>query len=625
MNILKMHINNFGKLENKKINLEKGINIIYGKNESGKSTLLKFIIGIFFGLSKNKNGKIISDYDKYTPWSNKEFSGKLEYELDNKNKYEIFREFNKKNPQIYDENLEEISKKFNIDKTNGNQFFYEQTNVDENLFKSTIVSEQQEIKLEEKEQNQLIQKMTNIISTGEDNISFQKIINKLNKKQLEEIGTKRSQDRPINILSNRLEEIENKKEYLKQFIDKKNEIEQKNKYIQNIIESKEIELEIIKKQKNIIENEELQKEKIKIKKENVEEYNEKINNLKNKKEILEKDNEIKKETLKIQIILEIIYIIITIIMLSIKNNLIATIGMIITILNLIYILYKKSKSKKNNKQKYNNKKIQINNIENEIKILEESKNKKIEQIKIEQNKIKYEKYLQENNTKEYYKKILPLNFIEEILNKKELNLEIEKLQNEINNEKISFNTNNIEKNNIIKKLEELVKIEEEYYFLQEQYKELKFNNEAIEIARQELENTYEEMKKNITPEFTYNLSKIISKISNGKYNKIKFDDKNGITVELQNGNYISAEKLSIGTIDQLYLSLRLAAANQISKENLPIILDEVFAFYDKERLENILKYINEEFENRQILIFTCTNRESELLEKNNITFNYITI
>ncbi len=625
MNILKMHINNFGKLENKKINLEKGINIIYGKNESGKSTLLKFIIGIFFGLSKNKNGKIISDYDKYTPWSNKEFSGKLEYELDNKNKYEIFREFNKKNPQIYDENLEEISKKFNIDKTNGNQFFYEQTNVDENLFKSTIVSEQQEIKLEEKEQNQLIQKMTNIISTGEDNISFQKIINKLNKKQLEEIGTKRSQDRPINILSNRLEEIENKKEYLKQFIDKKNEIEQKNKYIQNIIESKEIELEIIKKQKNIIENEELQKEKIKIKKENVEEYNEKINNLKNKKEILEKDNEIKKETLKIQIILEIIYIIITIIMLSIKNNLIATIGMIITILNLIYILYKKSKSKKNNKQKYNNKKIQINNIENEIKILEESKNKKIEQIKIEQDKIKYEKYLQENNTKEYYKKILPLNFIEEILNKKELNLEIEKLQNEINNEKISFNTNNIEKNNIIKKLEELVKIEEEYYFLQEQYKELKFNNEAIEIARQELENTYEEMKKNITPEFTYNLSKIISKISNGKYNKIKFDDKNGITVELQNGNYISAENLSIGTIDQLYLSLRLAAANQISKENLPIILDEVFAFYDKERLENILKYINEEFENRQILIFTCTNREKELLEKNNITFNYITI
>ena len=625
MNILKMHINNFGKLENKKINLEKGINIIYGKNESGKSTLLKFIIGIFFGLSKNKNGKIISDYDKYTPWSNKEFSGKLEYELDNKNKYEIFREFNKKNPQIYDENLEEISKKFNIDKTNGNQFFYEQTNVDENLFKSTIVSEQQEIKLEEKEQNQLIQKMTNIISTGEDNISFQKIINKLNKKQLEEIGTKRSQDRPINILSNRLEEIENKKEYLKQFIDKKNEIEQKNKYIQNIIESKEIELEIIKKQKNIIENEELQKEKIKIKKENVEEYNEKINNLKNKKEILEKDNEIKKETLKIQIILEIIYIIITIIMLSIKNNLIATIGMIITILNLIYILYKKSKSKKNDKQKYNNKKIQINNIENEIKILEESKNKKIEQIKIEQDKIKYEKYLQENNTKEYYKKILPLNFIEEILNKKELNLEIEKLQNEINNEKISFNTNNIEKNNIIKKLEELVKIEEEYYFLQEQYKELKFNNEAIEIARQELENTYEEMKKNITPEFTYNLSKIISKISNGKYNKIKFDDKNGITVELQNGNYISAENLSIGTIDQLYLSLRLAAANQISKENLPIILDEVFAFYDKERLENILKYINEEFENRQILIFTCTNREKELLEKNNITFNYITI
>lgn len=43
---------------------------------------------------------------------------------------------------------------------------------------------------------------------------------------------------------------------------------------------------------------------------------------------------------------------------------------------------------------------------------------------------------------------------------------------------------------------------------------------------------------------------------------------------MQNGEYVSAEKLSIGTIDQLYLSLRMSMVEEISKEKMPIILDE---------------------------------------------------
>ena len=48
MKINNLKINGFGKLESKEINLENGINIIYGKNETGKSTLLKFIISMFY-------------------------------------------------------------------------------------------------------------------------------------------------------------------------------------------------------------------------------------------------------------------------------------------------------------------------------------------------------------------------------------------------------------------------------------------------------------------------------------------------------------------------------------------------------------------------------------------------
>ena len=94
------------------INRIKVINLIIGNNESGKTTLLKFILGMFYGLSKNKNGRPITDYDKYTPWNSEDFSGKIKYQLEDKNTYEVYREFKKKNPQIYNKDMQEISKKF---------------------------------------------------------------------------------------------------------------------------------------------------------------------------------------------------------------------------------------------------------------------------------------------------------------------------------------------------------------------------------------------------------------------------------------------------------------------------------------------------------------------------------
>ena len=77
MKIKNIKIKNYGNLENKNINLENKINIVYGKNESGKSTLLNYIKNIFYGISKNKNGKEISDYEKYKPWMKEEFSRKI--------------------------------------------------------------------------------------------------------------------------------------------------------------------------------------------------------------------------------------------------------------------------------------------------------------------------------------------------------------------------------------------------------------------------------------------------------------------------------------------------------------------------------------------------------------------
>ena len=226
MKINKLKINSYGKLKEKEIDLKKGINIIYGQNEAGKSTLINFIINSFYGISKNKKGKEVSDYDKYKPWVGEDFSGKVEYELDNKEKFEIYRDFNKKNPKIFNENMEDISKEFNIDKNKGNEFFYEQTKIDEDLFLSTLAINQNEVKLENQAQNFLIQKIANLAQTGDDSTSFKRVIDRINRRQLDEVGTERSREKPINIVGKKLQELLDEKENLEKYKNFKYEFEE---------------------------------------------------------------------------------------------------------------------------------------------------------------------------------------------------------------------------------------------------------------------------------------------------------------------------------------------------------------------------------------------------------------
>ena len=116
MKIENMKINAYGKLHNVCVELGEKINIIHGKNESGKSTLLKFIINSFYGTSRNKKGKDISDYEKFKPWEGEDFSGKIKYKLDNGESFEVYREFNRKNPKIFNENFDDISMIFFMNK-----------------------------------------------------------------------------------------------------------------------------------------------------------------------------------------------------------------------------------------------------------------------------------------------------------------------------------------------------------------------------------------------------------------------------------------------------------------------------------------------------------------------------
>ena len=650
MKINKIKINSYGKLKNKEINLENNLNIIYGKNESGKSTLLKFILNIFYGASKNKKGKDISDFEKYKPWNSEEYSGKLSYELDNKNKYEIYREFNKKNPNIFNENGEDILKEFNIDKNKGSEFFFEQTQISEEMFLATSVAMQQEVKIEKNTQNILIQKISNLLETGEDKISYKKAVEKLNRMQLEKIGTERSREKPINIIQKNIETDEEKINELKKYENLEYELEEEKNKIKNKINEKEIKNNLLKEIKIKNEKNNLENEKIKIKENIIEENKNKINLINNNLEkinnkILEEKNNSKNingkyEKNKLNKKLNIFLIIIILINILwflfipkiIENKIIKYIFLLTVPTYLIFYVFLKNKlnkkikiienNQKNNLEKINNEKI---NIENNKKIYEEKLNQLLNEI----NKIKTENNLlnnlEENKLINKYEKNINKNEINYLLKTGNINNEINLLESEINNLKIENNRLELQKENIEPQLENLSSLEEELYSLKEQYEELQKNNESIELVKTLLARAYDNMKNSVSPVFTQKLSNSIATITKGKYCKLNFNDEQGLIVELENGNYIPAERLSTGTIDQLYLSLRLAMLDEISNEKVPIILDESFAYYDDERLKNILNYLVNEFNDRQIIIFTCSHREKDILTQENIHYNFVTI
>ena len=208
MKLEKLKINSYGKIKNKEIDLKDGINIIKGNNESGKSTILSYISSMFYGASSNLEKKKISDYDKFKPWEGDEFSGKIKYMLDNGEEYEVFRDFKKKNQtKIYNKNLEEITDKFGTDKSLGSTYFVEQTGVDKSLYQTTILSTQENIRLDQDTQNSFVQRLSNILSSGEDSTSYKKVSDNLSNKIKNEIGTSRSKDKPINVIGREIESL----------------------------------------------------------------------------------------------------------------------------------------------------------------------------------------------------------------------------------------------------------------------------------------------------------------------------------------------------------------------------------------------------------------------------------
>ena len=160
-------------------------------------------------------------------------------------------------------------------------------------------------------------------------------------------------------------------------------------------------------------------------------------------------------------------------------------------------------------------------------------------------------------------------------------------------------------NNVKEQLEELD-------FSGEEEQRLKKTARALEIASETMEKAAASMSKDFGTVLNEKASKILAKVTDGKYTRLLIEDSLKLIL-LSEGRRIPAERVSRGTVEQVYFALRMAALEILYGEEVPVILDDAFGCYDEKRLKYTLKWLSEQ--SRQVIIFSCQKRELEILNE----------
>jgi chromosome segregation ATPase len=177
MKISRLQLDGFGKFNNREITFREGLNIVYGLNESGKSTVQMFILSMLFGAKKDF-------YSKYKPWhiDNCNFGGELEYKL-GKEEYRIIREFSEKSKTIVRDKIsnEDITEKFKSSKFAEPRIMEKQVGINRQCFLKTIFCKQSEMADVKSAKEFVAQKLMNVSESGDEDLSISDSISKLEK------------------------------------------------------------------------------------------------------------------------------------------------------------------------------------------------------------------------------------------------------------------------------------------------------------------------------------------------------------------------------------------------------------------------------------------------------------
>ncbi len=660
--ITEANLISFGKLSDYKIELSDGLNLIYGRNGAGKSTVQLFFKAMFYGLKKRKaSGESLKERERAIPYGENYAEGSIVIEY-NDRLIEIKRRFGKTSAGDITEAYDAVTGDKNEELScncPGEHIF----KLSEKMFVKSLWVRQNDVVISGRD-DEITARLANLTTGGDEEASAEAAIDKLKKalaglkapsarylpgrvdllnKRLYELGAKRRE------LSERVENAENNKDNIKRIKTELKElakqIEETENLKQNAVEArlcdaKRQRFNEIKKcddRLDEIKNDSEYKrclsataelaEKAAALEKRISEIKSEAQN-ENNTNLINKYSLIKKSGLAMVAVGSAAALMFAIWRLFTQKSespmlwILFAVGILFAGLGIIMYLGCKNKIKKSGKTELlkdraaDSREVRLSSTEKELEdILTAARAVSAEEIYALYNKkLRFNEIIKgilaarENFLgKDLYEDLAKFSSMEynitvDISEVSESLKKMREKQLELTSELNRRESRDAEATGVLPS-----DIDAEIRYVKNEIKKCNIRISNINMAIAGIEEADAVRRMEFVPMLNKTASEILEGLTLGGYSGMTVGDDYKIKVR-EGGERRLAEYLSVGTYEQVYLALRLALARMLAEDKI-LFLDDILISYDNERAESALNLLNELGEKQQIVLFAC--RESE--------------
>jgi uncharacterized protein YhaN len=606
MIIREANIGKFGKLENQKYQFAPQINVIYGANESGKSTLMQFLKAMLFGLEKTRVRKTLDTYNRYEPWDTPAyFYGSMMFET-GQQQFLLERNFYYKEKRARLVNIrdgEELSVEYgDLDMLLGN--------VSAAAYENTCCIGQEQL-LPGRELGVLLEdERSNLAQTGSGDFQLSKALQELEQKRKNAEKTRKELEQQrlshIHQLEVNQQVLERDIAGLKAQQEKQSTqqgtVQEQVRALQQQMEPVQTAYQTVCRReqelKSAVAQEQLEWEQV----EREQWKREQFRREQEKTDALQQKSG-KNAGFSPLLLIGVAGLILAPVLRSAMDGF-QKIAPALNIICIILILaglvsaYRRNRAKKETDaaQNHRGQDSRANDRANLQSVEREGRKAALDQQlqRVCQQKSVLEEQLQQLKDQ---KKALQLQAARQEGSGDQLQSQIQEKEVELEN-----------------LTEQVAELQQET--LDEQH--AREDRDALELAAETMSRLAVRMSKTLEHTLDKEMSEILAQITGNVHEQLQVTDAQGIVLAEQMQKR-TPEAYSQGTMQQAYFSYRMAAGHMLMKEEpLPFLLDETFANYDEERLRQTLRWLAEQ--ENQIFLFTCRETEMRLLTEEDIPF-----
>lgn len=615
----KLLVKNFGKFNNREIELKKGLNLIYGENESGKTTIKEFIVGMLYGIDKSRGlGARLDNYELRKPLDGRGYAGKAYIQYNGRNHLieRSFLRYNKKTTVMDIQSGREVKLR-DKNSLHGTMF-----DIDKNTYVNTLCIGEHGAAPGKELANKLGNYLGNLSTTGSADIDKTYAIEHLKEerrkydtrpvqRQLDDISEELSlyegvEDDIANVRGQIADleqefamEVARRKREARRLIeteknlkfDEDEEYEQPEETVDSPDKTEVTEeaadspdkTEVAEETSDNQDNPETAEDEEKTEKESVAKKLGKVFAKKEERVFL--DSDLWEDTKVEKPLTERLWFII-----------LTGIFVVAVIAAMVYIL----PFEKGVRQLF----IVCTALFVIVTIVEGLYAKGVFDGDVNtpsEEEFREMIYRLERKTESYEDVEIDMSFAGEYADRK---AELRVVEKELLDKKM--------------RKQELT---EEFSVLSKKRDSIEREVHAINLAI----NTINEVSAEIHGDLGYlindNISDIVSKITNGKYQDVYLDENLHVMVR-DNDNFVGIEYLSAGTMEQIYLAVRLSVARLLCRDKMPLIIDDIFANYDEPRLINTLDCLKT-IDTEQIILMTSNPHIGDMLDDLDMDYNYV--